>query len=89
MSPRTCSSSVTTSDCALPPFVDGRRAREGVSCQMCGAGKCRTFGWRSIWVGDGGELEDREKAKEGRYLSHYAEEGLHPAIGKPTSRRRL
>ena len=59
MSRRTCSSTVTTNasngelSMKLRDFDDnenvedeegGREVVEGVSCQMCGAGRCRTSG---------------------------------------------
>lgn len=87
---RTCSSSVTTSDCAGPcalSAADGAAAygetaspsasaRLGVSCHMCGAGRCSTRSSRSICcIGKG--MYDEHHGVEG-YVPHAWREGKPP-----------
>lgn len=64
----TRSSSVATSGCGVPT--------DGASCHMCGGGRCRTCGCRSIW-----SVTAQPRSTKGLefYLAHRTQEGLHPS----------
>lgn len=87
----TCNSKVATRDCEGPSSpaevmrAFGGDAKYGVNCQMCGAGRCRTCGCRSICDGNafGQLIGDRGMIALESNLSHGTQERLHAAAREP------